>query len=176
MSVACANCGAPGVGPGAVRLDLDVKATPPEHVCVKCKRMPKCRRCSKRRNRLDVSGVCLPCIKQSELSYAALNRRTCTACPARIDVSDTNEHGECPNCSHDRLYREHPITVRCAVNDVDRCRIDHIAVKRDDVAWSRLTYNGVQHVEADETGPAEKLEVRTCSCGSTLARTIEVTS
>jgi hypothetical protein len=35
--IACSSCGATGV-----RIDLDVRATPPEHVCVKCKRMPKC--------------------------------------------------------------------------------------------------------------------------------------
>lgn len=105
--IACASCGATGV-----RIDLDVRSTPPEHVCVTCKRKPKCTLCGKRRNRLTVDGeqkVCCPCIKRRERDLAAFWLRACTACLKRIDISETNEHGECADCSVKRLYREHPI-------------------------------------------------------------------
>ena len=36
-------------------------------------------------------------------------------------------------------------------------------------AWSQLQYLGVQHIPEDETGPAERLTCRNCTCGSTLA-------
>jgi predicted RNA-binding Zn-ribbon protein involved in translation (DUF1610 family) len=110
--LACSNCGATGV-----RIDLDVRATPPEHVCLKCKRMPKCDECGKRRNRLTIEGskkICGPCIRRNAKLLAESYMRTCTACPARVDVSDTNDHGECPSCSSDRLYRENPITRRAS--------------------------------------------------------------
>jgi hypothetical protein len=35
--------------------------------------------------------------------------------------------------------------------------------------WAALELKGEQKVEADETGPAETLELRNCGCGSTLA-------
>ncbi len=49
------------------------------------------------------------------------------------------------------------------------CKINHAALKSDPVAWGRLALVGHQHTEADEYGPAETLELRDCSCGSTLA-------
>lgn len=112
MSVACTNCGATDV-----RIDLDVRATPPEHVCVPCKRMPKCDECHKRRNRLTVEGakkICGRCIKRNERLLAASYLRTCTVCSARIDITDTNDQGECGTCSTARLYREHPVTRRAS--------------------------------------------------------------
>lgn len=45
----------------------------------------------------------------------------------------------------------------------------HDALKRDPAAWSALRYVGIQHTPADETGPAEDLELRDCPCGSTLS-------
>jgi hypothetical protein len=63
-AIACAGCGKPS---SEVRLDLDVRATPPELVCPKCKRKPKCPRCGHRRNRLQCvprgAAICLPCLK-----------------------------------------------------------------------------------------------------------------
>ncbi len=46
----------------------------------------------------------------------------------------------------------------------------HEELKLADERWLALTLVGVQHIAADETGPAEDLELRNCSCGSTLAR------
>lgn len=55
----------------------------------------------------------------------------------------------------------------------DACTVaSHEAVKRDDAAWAALDLRGVQHVEADDAGPAEALELRNCACGSTLCRTV----
>ncbi len=45
----------------------------------------------------------------------------------------------------------------------------HNELKLDRVRWAGLKLIGHQHVEADETGPAETYEYRNCSCGSTLA-------
>ena len=48
-----------------------------------------------------------------------------------------------------------------------RCPIDHAALKRDRQAWAKLKYVGVQKDEDDE-GNDCSLEMRDCSCGSTL--------
>lgn len=48
----------------------------------------------------------------------------------------------------------------------------HNALKSDESAWSQLPYVGVQVIEADETGPAEALELRNCRCHSTLCRPV----
>ncbi len=54
-----------------------------------------------------------------------------------------------------------------------RCtKADHEALKLDDSRWHAIRLDGVQHVEAFDGEPAYSLEVRTCSCGSTLARRI----
>lgn len=45
---------------------------------------------------------------------------------------------------------------------------DHEVLKRDAAAWSSLPLVGVQRIEADESGPREDIELRNCSCGSTL--------
>lgn len=52
----------------------------------------------------------------------------------------------------------------------------HEALKADDAAWLRLALVGVQLVDADEFGPAERLELRNCVCNSTLCRSLEVQS
>lgn len=36
--------------------------------------------------------------------------------------------------------------------------------------WGGLELKGQQKVEADEEGPAQTLELRNCTCGSTLAK------
>ncbi len=53
------------------------------------------------------------------------------------------------------------------------CSVEvHEALKRDESAWRRLSYVGVQHVPADEHYEAEDYELRNCTCGSTLYRLI----
>lgn len=49
----------------------------------------------------------------------------------------------------------------------------HDALRSNLKLWTALRFVGIQHVEADETGPAERLELRDCSCGSTLARKLD---
>lgn len=112
-ALACVGCGVPGMGPDAVRLDLDTRTDPPEHVCVKCKRKPKCRICGKRRNTLNPEAVCSPCVRAGERANAKRWERIC-ACGAKHDITEMNDHGECPSCSSARLYREHPIAARAS--------------------------------------------------------------
>lgn len=50
----------------------------------------------------------------------------------------------------------------------------HEEMKRDEIAWRAMRLVGVQDIAADDHGPAERLELRNCSCGSTLARVLEV--
>jgi hypothetical protein len=57
------------------------------------------------------------------------------------------------------------------VTDVDTCPVDHVAVKTDELQWAGLRFNGVQHMDYGD-GCSEDLEVRTCTCGTTLARII----
>ena len=53
------------------------------------------------------------------------------------------------------------------------CTIEsHEAIKQDQAAWERLTFVKHWHLEADGDEPAEVLELRNCSCGSTLAKRI----
>ncbi len=52
-----------------------------------------------------------------------------------------------------------------------RCTLDHESLKSDP-RWDVLVLIGVQHTPADETGPAEDLELRNCYCGSTLAKLV----
>lgn len=47
----------------------------------------------------------------------------------------------------------------------------HEALKHSD-RWPTLRLLGVQLVDADESGPAERYEVRNCACGSTLYKEI----
>jgi hypothetical protein len=44
----------------------------------------------------------------------------------------------------------------------------HDRLKRPS-SWSELAYIGTQHVEAEGDEPAVTLELRNCSCGSTIA-------
>lgn len=48
------------------------------------------------------------------------------------------------------------------------CGVSHDDLKRDTARWSALPFVGLQLVEADEFGPAEKYEVRNALCNSTL--------
>lgn len=53
---------------------------------------------------------------------------------------------------------------------------DHESLHSSDEAWSALAYVGRCHMPADETGPAETLELRNCSCHSTIARVLPSTA
>jgi len=70
MALSCSSCGADNVP-----IDLDVKATPPEHVCRKCIKKSRCPDCGKRKNRLvcQPSGgaSCHACINRREKNAAA---------------------------------------------------------------------------------------------------------
>jgi hypothetical protein len=52
------------------------------------------------------------------------------------------------------------------------CPHNHESLKRDDAAWSALELLGVMQVPAGEDGPAYALELRNCSCHSTLGREV----
>lgn len=41
-------------------------------------------------------------------------------------------------------------------------------IEYDAYSWERLPVVGVMHVDRDEEGPAEAIELRNCPCGSTL--------
>lgn len=70
------------------------------------------------------------------------------------------------------LDRARECYANAASSALARCPVNHRTVKLDDAAWSALAYVGMQHIEADEDGPAETLEIRNCGCGTSLARTI----
>jgi hypothetical protein len=55
------------------------------------------------------------------------------------------------------------MTTRCTAGH-------HEALKLDDRRWTALELIGVQVIEGDEADPEERLELRNCTCGSTLAR------
>jgi len=45
--------------------------------------------------------------------------------------------------------------------------------KRDELRWRSMRHRGFIQVPADETGPAETLDLRDCPlCGSTLAKVV----
>lgn len=48
----------------------------------------------------------------------------------------------------------------------------HEALKADEAAWSNLRLIGVQKFDADEEGPAYALEMRNCTCKSTLCKEV----
>lgn len=52
-----------------------------------------------------------------------------------------------------------------------RCQINHAALKADAAAWSQLDLVGHQYTPAGDAPdePAFTLELRNCTCGSTLA-------
>ena len=45
----------------------------------------------------------------------------------------------------------------------------HEALKLNPTRWLALEYRGTQSIEADAFGPALTIEMRNCSCCSTLA-------
>ena len=53
------------------------------------------------------------------------------------------------------------------------CNKNHSELKNDKVLWNSLQLIGQQITEADEYGPREVLELRNCTCGSTLAVVIK---
>lgn len=52
------------------------------------------------------------------------------------------------------------------------CSHDHAALRSTPALWAALPLVGHQVSEADEDGPRVVLELRDCSCGSTLARDV----
>lgn len=53
------------------------------------------------------------------------------------------------------------------------CTVEyHESLKRDPAAWSALRHIGDQHVDADEDGPAWRVELRNCACGCTLGKRV----
>lgn len=111
--IACAICRAHGTGLHAVALDLDVTATPPEHVCRVCRRKPRCPSCRERANRLTlvpyVGLRCGRCVRALERYERAERQRPCAACRRTFDMLRLNERDECTDCGLNRLYREYPI-------------------------------------------------------------------
>jgi hypothetical protein len=74
----CVSCRRPDIGPSRVRLDIDTTASPPELVCPRCRRKPRCSSCGRRKNRLTIEsrdgatvGVCGDCIRRRAADYAA---------------------------------------------------------------------------------------------------------
>ena len=53
------------------------------------------------------------------------------------------------------------------------CSRDHTALKLDSAAWRSLEWVGVQRFDGHDGEPPLVLELRNCTCGSTLA--IEIT-
>lgn len=48
----------------------------------------------------------------------------------------------------------------------------HQAIKLDSVRWLALAFVGFQVIEAYEDDPEERLELRNCTCGSTLCKLV----
>lgn len=86
--------------------------------------------------------------------------RTCTARKSRGFVIATRSTPD------DRLI--------AADVEIVPCSIDHAALKMSD-RWNDLAFAGRQYTPADKFGPELTLELRNCSCGSTLARIVETT-
>jgi hypothetical protein len=51
-------------------------------------------------------------------------------------------------------------------------KVDHEAIKLDDASWSALVYVGIQP-DVDDSGRDASLELRNCTCGSTLCRPVQ---
>jgi hypothetical protein len=69
--LACTTCGATSE---KVIIDLDTSATPPEYVCRKCHRKPRCPSCKRRKGRLvigpgEVNGTCHDCVNRRERDW-----------------------------------------------------------------------------------------------------------
>lgn len=54
---------------------------------------------------------------------------------------------------------------------VAECATRHDAIKADPVAWSKLDYRGLQRLRSD---PRHAIELRNCTCGSTLGIRVPV--
>ena len=57
--------------------------------------------------------------------------------------------------------------LKCQPMIVKRCACGAAYTER---GWDQLAVVGVISVPEDADGPAEKLEMRNCACGSTIAR------
>jgi len=53
------------------------------------------------------------------------------------------------------------------------CTVDHESLKLDQSAWTALRHIGDMRLEADTLEPEERLELRNCACGTTLAKRIK---
>lgn len=60
-----------------------------------------------------------------------------------------------------------PEYLRLLADKVSMCKVDHKAVKLDEAAWLALEYVGIQDPDTEWA-----LELRNCSCGSTLCRKV----
>ncbi len=55
------------------------------------------------------------------------------------------------------------------------CKINnHAELKVDPVRWASLELVGTHHLEQAGDEPAEDIELRNCSCGSTLGKVVKV--
>lgn len=61
--------------------------------------------------------------------------------------------------------------LQMLADQVSMCKVDHQAVKLDEAAWQALEYVGIQDPDTEWA-----LELRNCTCGSTLARKVSVKS
>lgn len=55
------------------------------------------------------------------------------------------------------------------------CLEYHAYLRQSNVAWNALALVGRQYTPADDLGPEVTLELRNCTCGSTLAREVPTT-
>lgn len=79
------------------------------------------------------------------------------------------------NACEASLTRSYPNVSPIAADTESMCtQADHAAIKADPQRWVKLVHIGDNVFEADETGPAERIEQRNCSCGSTLAISIKL--
>ena len=72
------------------------------------------------------------------------------------------------------LTRSYPNVYPGVADTESMCTQDHDAIKADPQRWVKLVHIGDTVFEADETGPAERIEMRNCTCGSTLAISIKL--
>ncbi len=66
-----------------------------------------------------------------------------------------------------RSSRDRNEKILASVEIVVRCKCGR-GFTADE--WAKLAPNGVQHIEEDGLDAAEVLELRTCICGSTIAK------
>ncbi|MDX6480338.1 MAG: hypothetical protein QOG85_848 [Gaiellaceae bacterium] len=100
-----------------------------------------CRRCAGDR------VIACPTCKGERLEAGPLGPRPCRSCRCEGRIA-------CPGCNGTGLRTFAPVEKRC------RC-----GARYDAAGWLALPYLGVQQLDAGEP----RLELRNCTCGSTLA-------